>query len=290
MSAIFGPSILRDFQQRHLSAALHQADFQSSIISAGAGPRSFVITLLVFSGLVFGAIVGAFMPWADKERIAPDPPLDDCSRFFPSPWSRSFSSAACFFASRRFRAEIVVVYLQGVVLFALYLILLVSVVSGANKLDRTWPSVFDPLGIVLAGQHHALLDRGRTQHPQLITGPACSSSTASSGSASAFWLWRSLGFSSRCPPKCWPRAHQPRARRRCEPEEDAEPTAARSASCCRRSPSTSTPRTTRLQLCVARRVCASRNISREIVFWAIALVMIVKLPSTAYFAGEHRGS
>jgi len=44
--------------------------------------------------------------------------------------------------------RIVVVYLQGVALFALYLIGLVSVIA-TNKLERFWPSVFDSLGLIM---------------------------------------------------------------------------------------------------------------------------------------------
>ena len=53
-----------------------------------------------------------------------------------------------FFCVAALTRRIIVVYLQGVVLFAIYLILLSSV-QVTNKMDRLWASVVDPLGLIL---------------------------------------------------------------------------------------------------------------------------------------------
>ncbi|MGC1987587.1 MAG: hypothetical protein WA690_02345, partial [Candidatus Acidiferrales bacterium] len=147
ISAIFGPAILRDFQQ-DTYPLLFTKPISKFDYLGGRWAASFVISILVFSGLVFGAIVGAFMPWADKERIAPIHLWTHLQPFLSITVVQIFFLGSLFFCVAALSRRIIVVYLQGVVLFALYLILLVSVVS-TNKLDRTWPSISDPLGIVL---------------------------------------------------------------------------------------------------------------------------------------------
>ena len=108
---------------------------------------SFVVTLFVFSGLVWGGIIGTFMPWADKTRLAPVHLLDYMKPFFQISVINIFFLGALFYCVAALSRRITVVYLQGVSVLALYLILALSVVT-TNKLDRFWPSVFDPLGMV----------------------------------------------------------------------------------------------------------------------------------------------
>src|SRR5580658_8293147 len=70
IAAIFGTSILRDFQ-RDTYQLLFTKPISKFDYLGGRWAASLVITILVFSGLIFGALVGGVMPWADKARIAP---------------------------------------------------------------------------------------------------------------------------------------------------------------------------------------------------------------------------
>ncbi len=87
------------------------------------------------------------MPWADKTRIAPIYLGAYLQPFFSISVVDIFFLGALFFCVAALSRRIVIVYLQGVSLLALYLILAISVVA-TNKLERFWPSVVDPLGLI----------------------------------------------------------------------------------------------------------------------------------------------
>src|SRR5579871_6440280 len=70
ISAIFRTSILRDFRddtyQLIFTRPVRKFDYLG-----GRWCGSMVISTLVFSGAVWGALLGVFMPWADHTRLAP---------------------------------------------------------------------------------------------------------------------------------------------------------------------------------------------------------------------------
>ena len=98
--------------------------------------------------------------------------------------SQIFFLGCLFFAVAALTRKIIIVYLQGVVLFVVYSSSC-SFRSYSRSLDRFWPSVFDPLGILLVDsitRYWTVVE----QNTLTPIGPACFSGTASSGSASAF--------------------------------------------------------------------------------------------------------
>jgi ABC-2 type transport system permease protein len=147
LAAIFGPAILRDFQQDTYQL-LFTKPISKVAYLGGRWAGSFVTAVFVFSGLIFGAMAGSFMPWADRTRLAPIHLWWYLQPFLSVVLVQVFFLGALFFCVAALTRRIVVVYLQGVALFGLYLILVVSVLT-ANQLIRFWPSVFDPLGIIL---------------------------------------------------------------------------------------------------------------------------------------------
>src|SRR5579883_1871666 len=64
MSAIFGPSILRDFQRDTYQLVFTKPISRLAYLG-GRWAGSLVITLLIFTGLPLGEILGSFAPWAD---------------------------------------------------------------------------------------------------------------------------------------------------------------------------------------------------------------------------------
>ena len=71
IAAIFGTSILRDFQ-RDTVQILFTKPISKFAYLGGRWAGSFVATVFAFSGMVFGGFVGTFAPWADHTRIAPN--------------------------------------------------------------------------------------------------------------------------------------------------------------------------------------------------------------------------
>jgi ABC-2 type transport system permease protein len=283
ISAIFGPAILRDFQQ-DTYPLLFTKPISKFDYLGGRWAASFVISVLVFSGLIFGAMVGVLMPWADKARIAPFQLWHYVQPFLSITVVQIFFLGSLFFCVAALSRRIIVVYLQGVVLFALYLILLVSVVA-TNKLDRQWPSISDPLGLVLMDgitRYWTVAER----NSQLL------------GWSGVFLanrlLWIGVGvlallvtyaFFPMSAEVLGARRTGRRAREARAGDEAESKARSRFGITLPSFAQIFDFATTRAQLWSLTRL-RFFNISREIVFWAIVVIMIVNTCINAYFAGE----
>ena len=107
-----------------------------------------MITLFVFTGIPVGEILGTFAPWIDHARVAPFNPGMLAYHYLVIIAVQVFFLGSIFFLVAALTRRIIVVYLQGVTLFAVYLIGLISVLN-TRSLTPFWPSVFDPVGIVM---------------------------------------------------------------------------------------------------------------------------------------------
>src|ERR1035438_8592005 len=67
IAAIFGTSILRDFQ-RDTIQILFTKPISKFAYLGGRWAGSFVATVFAFSGLLFGEFFGTLAPWADQDR------------------------------------------------------------------------------------------------------------------------------------------------------------------------------------------------------------------------------
>src|SRR6202161_2042312 len=71
IAAIFGTSILRDFQ-RDTYQILFTKPISKFAYLGGRWAGSFVTTVFAFSGLMVGTYLGTLAPWADHARIGPN--------------------------------------------------------------------------------------------------------------------------------------------------------------------------------------------------------------------------
>src|ERR1017187_1434552 len=71
IAAIFGTSILRDFQRDTYQIVFTKPVSKFAYLG-GRWAGSFVTTLFAFSGMTIGAFLGTFAPWADHARIGPN--------------------------------------------------------------------------------------------------------------------------------------------------------------------------------------------------------------------------
>jgi hypothetical protein len=147
LAAIFGPAILRDFNQDTYQLIFTKPISKYSYLG-GRWAGSMITAIFVFSGIVFGTALGTMMPWTDKLRLAPN----DFGMYFRAFFSMGvveiFFLGTLFFCVAALTRNIVVVYLQGVALVALYFIEAIAVIT-SNKLDRTWASICDPMGLIM---------------------------------------------------------------------------------------------------------------------------------------------
>ena len=147
MAAIFGTSILRDFQ-RDTYQIVFTKPIRKIDYLGGRWAGSFITTLLIFTGIPIGEILGTLAPWADHARLAPvDLPML-AYHYLILIVPQVFFLGALFFLVAALTRQVIVVYLQGVALLILYLIGFVSVIQ-SRSLNPYWPSVLDPVGMIL---------------------------------------------------------------------------------------------------------------------------------------------
>ncbi len=147
VAAIFGTSILRDFQ-RDTYQILFTKPIGKLAYLGGRWAGSFVTTLFTFTGMLFGTWLGALAPWADHSRLATHAPLAwSVIPFVSVIVVQSFFLGSLFFAVAALSRKIFLVYLQGVALFMIYIVGL-TIFSATRSLERFWSTIFDPIGLL----------------------------------------------------------------------------------------------------------------------------------------------
>ena len=147
MAAIFGTSILRDFQ-RDTYQILFTKPLTKLAYLGGRWAGSFVTTVFCFSGIIFGEAAGTFAPWADHTRIVHGHFGWYVHAFFAISVVQIFFLGSLFFMIAALTRKLFIVYLQGVVFFLIYL-LLTAIFSATNSLEHFWSAIFDPVGLRL---------------------------------------------------------------------------------------------------------------------------------------------
>jgi hypothetical protein len=146
IAAIFGTSILRDFQ-RDTIQILFTKPISKIAYLGGRWAGSFVTTVFAFSGMLFGGLFGTFAPWADHTRIAPNHLLWYVQPFFSISVVQIFFFGSLFFLVAALSRKIFIVYLQGAAVFILYLIG-VNAFSATRSLEHFWSGILDPIGFL----------------------------------------------------------------------------------------------------------------------------------------------
>src|SRR5580692_7324327 len=147
IAAIFGTSILRDFQ-RDTYQILFTQPISKFAYLGGRWAGSFVTTVFAFSGMLFGTFLGSLAPWADHARIAPNHLSWYLQPFLSITVIQIFFLGSLFFTVAALTRKLFIVYLQGVVLFIVYLIARV-VFSATGSLEHFWSGILDPVGFIL---------------------------------------------------------------------------------------------------------------------------------------------
>ena len=149
IAAIFGTSILRDFQ-RDTFQLLFTKPVSKFAYLGGRWAGSFVTTLFTFTGLLLGTWLGTFAPWADHTRIGHAAASWYFVPFFSIIVIQTFFLGSVFFTVAALSRRIFIMYLQGVALFMLYIVGL-TIFDATRSLERFWSTVFDPVGLLAFG-------------------------------------------------------------------------------------------------------------------------------------------
>jgi ABC-type transport system involved in multi-copper enzyme maturation permease subunit len=148
VSAIFGTAILRDFQ-RDTFQILFTKPISKFAYLGGRWAGSFVVTALIYTGLMVGGYLGTLAPWADHTRIGPNHVWWYLQPYLLIVLVQIFFTGSLFFLVAALTRRIFIVYLQGVALFMIYLIG-VTVFSSTRSLEHFWSGILDPVGLLLA--------------------------------------------------------------------------------------------------------------------------------------------
>ncbi len=174
IAAIFGTSVLRDFQ-RDTYQILFTQPISKFAYLGGRWAGSFVTTVFAFSGMMLGTFLGTFAPWADHTRIGPNHLWMYLQPFLSILVVQIFFVGSAFFAVAALTRKIFIVYLQGVALFMIYLIG-ITVFFATRSLERFWSGIFDPIGFILINnvtRYWTVIERNTqlvTWSPTLVNG------------------------------------------------------------------------------------------------------------------------
>ena len=287
IAAIFGTSILRDFQ-RDTVQILFTKPISKLAYLGGRWAGSFVTTVFAFSGMVLGGVVGTFAPWADHTRIAPNHVSWYLQPFFSVAVVQIFFLGSLFFLVAALSRKIFIVYLQGAAIFLIYLIG-ANAFSATRSLEHFWSAILDPIGF--------LYDSAITRYWTVIE----KNTLLYSWSGVFLYnrlLWSSIGLVSLLAVwKLFPmsvealtaRSSSKRANILRVQEETARPRRSLIAEPLPRVTQLFGPATSFAQLVSLTRLRIS-NIVREIPFWGILILMSALSLNNGHFAGRARGA
>jgi ABC-2 type transport system permease protein len=142
-SGIMGVPVLRDFEQ-NTDALFFTTPISKLQYLSGRFLGSFLTAAFVFSGAVFGIMLGHLSPWADSDKLLPFHPWFYWQPFFTFILPNMFLMAGLFFMGGTLSKRIIVVFTQGVALLTLYLI---SSQMLSDLDNQSMAAIIDPFGM-----------------------------------------------------------------------------------------------------------------------------------------------
>jgi ABC-type transport system involved in multi-copper enzyme maturation permease subunit len=293
IAAIFGTSILRDFQ-RDTYQILFTKPISKFAYLGGRWAGSFVTTVFVFSGMMFGTFFGTFAPWADHTRIAPNHFSWYIQPFLSILVIQIFFLGSLFFTVAALTRKIFIVYLQGVALFMFYIVG-ITVYSATRSLEHFWSGILDPVGFILFDnitRYWTVIEKNTLLLPWDFSGNSpgvflynrllwTAAGLLSLGGLWAFFPISVEALTARSQGK---RA----AKARLLDAEEARPIRSLVAAALPRVRQVFGPATTFAQYLSLTRL-RIRTITREVPFWAIVGLLIVFAVNNGHFAGRAGG-
>ena len=138
-SMIMGVPILRDFQY-DMASLIYLNPISKKDYLLGRFLGSFVVLLFIFSSVLWGMMLGEFMPWADPREYLSFQLINYLQPFFWVALPILFFGASVFFVTGALSKKLMVVYTQGVILFVLFML-----TKGIT--DETLQALLDPFSL-----------------------------------------------------------------------------------------------------------------------------------------------
>ena len=138
-SMIMGVSVLRDFEYQIeslvFSTPIHKKDYL-----LGRFLGSFTVLLFAFTGILFGMMLGEFMPWTNSDDLLEFNAIIYLKTFLMVTLPTLFFGASLFFVTGALSRNLVVVYTQGIILFVVFM--LTKAIT-----NEFWQAILDPFSL-----------------------------------------------------------------------------------------------------------------------------------------------
>ncbi|MFT5250351.1 MAG: ABC-2 type transport system permease protein [bacterium] len=120
-SMIMGVSILRDFEY-NIESLMFSNPIKKRDYLLGRFLGSFTVLLFVFSGILFGMILGEYMPWHQPDHLQPFNLFTYVKSFVIVTLPILFFGACLFFITGALTRKLMVVYTQGIFIFVIFML------------------------------------------------------------------------------------------------------------------------------------------------------------------------
>ncbi|MEP2058096.1 MAG: M1 family aminopeptidase [Maribacter litoralis] len=138
-SMIMGVSVLRDFEY-NIESLLFSAPINKKDYLLGRFLGSFAVLLFAFTGILFGMMLGEFMPWHNPEDLLGFNTIVYIKTFLMVTLPTLFFGASLFFVTGALSRNLVVVYTQGIILFVIFM--LTKAIT-----NEFWQAILDPFSL-----------------------------------------------------------------------------------------------------------------------------------------------
>ncbi len=138
-SMIMGVSVLRDFEY-NIESLLFTTPIHKNDYLIGRFLGSFTVLFFAFSGILFGMMLGEFMPWHNPDDLLAFDALLYIKMFLLVTLPTLFFGAALFFVTGALTRNLVVVYTQGIFVFVVFM--LTKAIT-----NDFWQAILDPFSL-----------------------------------------------------------------------------------------------------------------------------------------------
>ncbi|MGS2726225.1 M1 family aminopeptidase [Psychroserpens sp. BH13MA-6] len=138
-SMIMGVSVLRDFEY-NIESLVFSTPIQKKDYLLGRFLGSFAVLLFAFTGILFGMMLGEFMPWNTPDDLLDFNAFLYVKTFLIVTLPTLFFGASLFFVTGALSRNLVVVYTQGIILFVVFM--LTKAIT-----SEFWQAILDPFSL-----------------------------------------------------------------------------------------------------------------------------------------------
>jgi len=142
-SAIMGVAVLRDFEHKTESLMFSNPITKQDYL-LGRFLGSFIVVLLIFTGIPVGFMLGEFMPWRDADKLLPFNFWNYLQPYLLFVVPNVLFTGALFFAVGALSRKMIVIYTQWVLLFVFYQ---VSAILIRDIENRDLAALLDPFAL-----------------------------------------------------------------------------------------------------------------------------------------------